>query len=176
MMRALSVKLLVAVLALALGGCAGFTTRVDFDPAANLKTLNTYAWVPHDGAYQTLDQTRIRRAVDAGLVSRGMTQVAEAEAGVWVDVDYALARRYEARSNFYGFYGWHPYWWAVEPDVRLEERDESTLTILLIDPASKAVVWTGQTVVRYYAAQPPAEREASLQAQVDAILQRFPRP
>lgn len=174
MKRAAVMQALMILLALQLAGCASYSTRVDYDPAASLSGITTYAWVPHTGDYQSLDQVRIRRAADAALAGRGLTPVALEQAQVWVDLDYAVARRYEVRSTFYGFYGWHPYWWGMEPDVYLDERDESTLTLLLINPATKSVMWTGQSVVRYYEAQPPAEREASLQGQVNAILQRFP--
>lgn len=167
---------LLLLLALGLAACAGYTTRVDYDRAVPLTEFTTYAWVLDDSAYQTLDQVRIKRTVDAGLAAKGMQRVALDQARLWVDMDYAVDRRYEVRSHMYGYYGWYPYWWGMEPDVYMQERDESTLTLLLINPATKAVVWTGQTVVRYYQDQPPAEREASLQEQVNVILQRFPPP
>lgn len=170
-------SILIFLTMLALVGCASYSPRIDYDRAANFSDLQRFAWVPEQGAeggYQSLDQARIRRAFSAGLTAKGMTEVAVDEAQVWVDIDYAIDRRYEARSTFYGYYRWHPYWWGMEPDYYLQERDESRLVLLMIDPASRSVIWAGQTVLRYYEEKPPLERDASLREQVERILARFP--
>lgn len=176
-MRYLSRVCLLLLLA-GLGACAGYTPKVDYDKTADFSHLQRYAWVPSDddGAYQSLDQVRIRRAFEAGLQARDMQVVPLEQAQFLVDIDYAIDRRYDARTRFYGYYRWHPYWWGVEPDVYVQERDESKLTLLMIDPATKSVIWAGQSVLRYYQDKPPAERDASLRQQVDAILGQFPPP
>lgn len=171
-------SLLLSVL-LILVSCAPYTPRIDYDRNATFKGLTRYAWVPDEGAhqvYKSLDQTRIQRAFSEGLAARGMTEVPVDQAQVWVDIDYAIDRRYETRSNFYGYYGWYPYWWGMQPGYYVEERDESRLTLLLIDPAKRAVIWAGQTVLRYYDEKAPVERDASLREQVDSILTQFPSP
>ena len=168
--------LLAALLTLA--SCAPYTPRIDYDRKASFTGLTRYAWVPASAEqkedYQSLDQTRIRRAFSAGLAAKGMTEVPVEQAQVWVDIDYAIDRRYESRSSFYGYYGWHPYWWGMQPDYYVQERDESRLTLLMIDPATRAVIWAGQTVLRYYEEKRPEQRDASLKEQVDLILAQFP--
>ncbi len=177
--------LLLALLAIALwlAGCAPYLTRVDFDPSANLKDLQTFAWVPEPAAstdpaaspqYQSLDQARLRRALEEALAARGLHPVPASDAQVWVDLTYAIDRRYETRTVFYGFYDWHPYWWGMEPETRIDERDESRLSLILINPQTRSVIWTGQSTVRYYEELPPLERTRRLVEQVQAIMARFP--
>ena len=174
------ILLALLVLALWLGGCAPYQTRVDFDPAARLAELKTYAWVPADksvaagDSYQSLDQVRLRRAFEDALAAKGLQPVAEAEAQVWVDLNYEIKRRYEAQTVYYGYYGWHPYWWGMEPDTRIDERDESRLSLIMISPQSRAVIWTGQATVRYYDDYPPKERNTRLVEQVQAVMEQFP--
>lgn len=169
--------ILMVLAILALAGCASDSPRIDYDRNADFSNLTRFAWVPEQGSqsgYRSLDQVRIRRAFSAGLAAKGLTEVPVEEAQVWVDIDYSIDRRYEVRTTFYGFYRWHPYWWGMEPDYYVQERDESRLTLLMIDPASRSVIWAGQTVMRYYEEKPPLERDASLREQVEQILARFP--
>lgn len=166
-----------------LASCTPYLTRVDYDPAAGLTGLKTYAWVPVEttstdpavsAQYQTLDQARLRRAFDEALATKEMQLVAASDAQVWVDLTYAIDRRYETRTVFYGFYDWHPYWWGMEPETRIDERDESRLSLIMINPQTRSVIWTGQATVRYYEELPPLERTQRLVEQVKAIMARFP--
>lgn len=171
-------RYLSIMVVLALTACSTYSPRIDYDRNASFGELTRFAWVPEDESptdYQSLDQARIRRAFAEGLKAKGMTEVPVDQAQVWVDIAYAIDRRYDARSpTFYGYYRWHPYWWGMEPDQYLEERDESRLSLLMIDPATRSVIWAGQTVLRYYQEKPPQERDASLKEQVDRILAHFP--
>ena len=168
---------LLLALALLVAACASNTPRIDYDKTASFTDLTRFAWVPHqDEGYQSLDQVRIRRAFETGLTARGMQLVPVEQAQVLVDIDYSIDRRYDTRTNMYGYYRWHPYWWGMEPEVYVQERDESKLTLLMINPATKSVIWAGQSVIYYYRDKPPAERDVSLSQQVDAILGHFPPP
>lgn len=172
-------RILLLLFIAGLAACSGVSPKIDFDRNATFSELKRYAWVPDESsskAYKSLDQTRIHRAFDRGLQAKGMTEVPVDQAQVWVDIDYSIDRRYDTRTEFYGYYRWHPYWWGMEPDYYLQERDESRLSLLMIDPASRSVIWAGQTVLRYYEEKPPAERDASLAQQVDQILMHFPPP
>ncbi len=175
MLRAAAIVILLGLISIV--GCAAYSPKIDYDKTANFNNLTLYAWVPtEDKSYQSLDQVRIRRAFEAGLQARGMAPAKPEQAQVLVDIDYSIDRRYETRTNFYGYYRWHPYWWGMEPEVYVQDRDESKLTLLMIDPASRAVIWAGQSVIQYYQDKPPEQRDASLRAQVDAILAHFPPP
>ena len=170
-------RILWLLCTLFLASCTIYSPSIDYDRKASFTDLTRYAWAPEQQAspeYRTLDQGRIRRALDAALAARNMTETSADQAQVWVDFRYGINRRYEQRANFYGYYGWYPYWWGMQPDYRLEERDESRLTVMLVNPVSRAVIWTGETVLRYYHEQPPEQRDASLRAQVESILQHFP--
>lgn len=172
-------RILLLLFIVGLAACSGISPKIDYDRSATFSDLKRYAWVPQDSAgkaYKSLDQARIHRAFDQGLQAKGMTEVPVDQAQVWVDIDYNIDRRYESRSAFYGYYRWHPYWWGMEPDYYLQERDESRLSLLMIDPATQSVIWAGQIVLPYYEEKPPAERDASLAQQVGQILTHFPPP
>lgn len=175
----IAVLLVLLLVVLWLGGCTPYLTQVDYDPNASLQTVRTYAWAPASAtaaapAYQSLDQSRLRQAFAAALAGKGLTPVPAAEAQVWVDLTYRIDRRYETQALYYGYYNWHPWWWGMEPETRLDERDESWLSLVIIDPASRSVIWAGQSTVRYYEALPPDERRQRLEEQVQALLARFP--
>lgn len=168
---------LLSLFVLLLAGCATYRPMVDYDHSFSFKGITTYAWVPQSGAgqdYQSLDQTRIRRAFEQALAARGLRPVALDQAQLWVDANYSINRRYETRTRFYGYYAWHPFWWGMEPDVYVEERDESRLNLLMIDPHTKSVVWAGQSAIRYYEELKSKERIDSLVEQVNAIMAQFP--
>lgn len=170
-------RFLLLVMIWGLASCAAYSPLVDYDRKASFAGISRYAFASaaaENDRSQSLDQVRIRRAVGEVLTAKGMTEVPLEQAQVWVDMGYDIDRRQDVRPNFYGYYGWSPYWWGMQPDYYLEERDESRLTLLIVDPASKQVIWSGQTVLRYYEEKPPQQRDASLKAQVDSILRHFP--
>ena len=170
-------KVLPLLLVFLLAGCAGEPPRVDYDHAFQFEGVHTYAWVPQpkpSDTYESLDQTRIRRAFEAQLAAKGLKLVRADKAQIWVDATYNINRRYDTRTNFYGYYGWHPFWWGMEPAVYVEERDESRLSLMMIDPKTRSVVWVGQSVIRYYEELKSQDRIKSLDEQVSAIMAHFP--
>jgi len=178
----------------ALFACASLEVRTDFDGGVDFRRYQKFAWlepplrepvgelpeaVAEDAVLNSLLDKRMRRAVDRGLVARGLVRVEPDGAELLVryraridefpqqsgsSVGWGAGSVYGNRSVYVGS-SVYDSWWTTR---RIRE---GILTIDLIDASSKQIVWTGWTVGRnpdgYFS-------EDDVLESVRELLARFP--
>ena len=178
-------RIIMAVMAISLAGCASKNVDWDYDPGQSLAHLEAYAWMDNNKAkekdgYHTdaLEEQRIRNSVDSIMSERGF-RLSSTKDDVDFLVSYAtgVQSRVEGQqlSTSIGF-GSRGYGFGVSNDNLIREYDERTLTIDFIDPESKNVIWRGRSRTRMQNKLSPQQRTDRVNQEVMNILSGFPEP
>jgi hypothetical protein len=184
--------LLVVAIATMLAACANeIRTSHDWDPTVDLSSYEAYAWISEDSLIppktgegdvsfvSPIDDQRIRRAVDAELLSKGYRLAPSPDEADLV-VSYGIGREekievYESvghpvgtypRGHGYGYGGWYG-----GSRVRAFRYTEGTLTIELFDRATKQALWIGWGSKRLSDSD---DREDVIQSAILKILEPLP--
>ncbi|HUN27150.1 MAG TPA: DUF4136 domain-containing protein [Steroidobacteraceae bacterium] len=179
--------------------------RTMSEPGLNLAAYNTYDYVPNPGTnrggYRSLTTRYLEDAVDREMSARGFlktpdhpqllinfrTSVRNVVQGSWgPGYGWGWGGWGPGWGGYgwgpgWGGYGWGPGWWGPGPwgygpgwgDI--ETYSEGTLTIDVIDAATRNIIWSGSAVspVSRAALEHPQE---SVNQTVAAEFARFPRP
>ena len=146
-------------IALALGtllaaGCAGQRITTDYSPATSFSQYRTFSLVmpPDSGARQLLDQ-RVRDAVRAQLLAKGLTETDREHADLYAGygmIDKTHTTVYSDRDGWGwgGGWGWR-YWrwgvaWPMTVTHRIETYTDGTVVVNLVDAKNRQVVWNGE--------------------------------
>lgn len=172
-------------------GCSTLSVSYDYDSTADFSQYKTYAWLESKGKAHSdpridndLLDGRIRRSVDAELGLKGLSRVPEPEADLLVGYHVTLDRKIEVSTvdSTYG-YGRGPAWGRYGyggridvPETRVDQYDEGTLLLDLVDRKTQRLVWRGSATDRVELERHPEEREESLRAAVKEMLGSFPPP
>lgn len=186
--------IVATAIGLMLAACAGLKVSVDYDPAAPLTALRTYAWkpVPQQQAGDTLVDTdtllrqRIIGAIDAELARKGYLKVGH-DPDFLVGFYFSRQRKLDDSSTFYPYYGgyfggpFYGYWggWYYPgyygyAGTYVREYEEGLLAIDIVDPARDRLVWRGQVKDTLRFEDSPENRIRRIQKAVAAVLERFP--
>jgi Domain of unknown function (DUF4136) len=134
--------------------CAGQPVTTDYSPSISFSQYRTFALVtpPDSGAQQLVDQ-RVRNAVEAQLLAKGLTQTARENTDLYVGygmVDKTHTRIYSDNDGWGwgGGWGWR-YWrwgvaWPMTINSQVETYSDGTVVVHLVDAKSKQVVWHGE--------------------------------
>lgn len=165
------------LLALSLAACAVNNVTTDYDPNVLLAGTGRYAWAPAPGGasnFTSLDQQRIRAAVDHALMIKPMQPVAPAEAELWVQggIDLREVRDVSTMEMGAGFGS--PVFIGGDTIVHVQQYTEAVIYVQFIDPKTQRVVWRGQVTRQWSESMPPAKREQILRDAVTQIVARFP--
>lgn len=173
---------LIAAAALSLAGCSSVSVQRDYDVTFDFASLKTFAWQhaeqPATGNPRIdndlIDQ-RVRAAVNASLESKGFTLVEAAEADFLVAYFIDYRQRVQGSTWSVGMstgrYGRHG---GVGYQTDIEDYEEGSLTIDLIEPAADKIVWRGVGRRRSYESSDPGRITAVVNESVAAILDKFP--
>ena len=162
-----------------LAACSSYQVGYDFDRGADFSRYHTYAWV--SAAQDTtgdkrldssLVNARIRAAVDAQLLSKGYLASSNGppdfliayHAGVKDMMKGASTQNYigdRAHGTFTTISDIQPY-------------HEGTLTIDIVDAASRQLIWQGLAKADVQQSLGPEERDARVNGIVRAMLAHFP--
>jgi hypothetical protein len=167
---------------LALAGCSQVIVTTDHDPSANFGALHSYAWRP--GPQQGLDDPRfdstlidkrVRSAVDRVLASKGYRTAAPGSSADFLVGYHAVMRQKTSVQTINRSYGYRVGGWRG-PQTYVQDYEEGTLLIDVIDPATMDLLWrgTGTGVVDPLAS--PEKREQRINDAVERILADFPPP
>lgn len=180
-----SVLVLSAALALVAAGCVGFPVESDYDPQADFSGYRSWYWLPpRETGDPRIDNdlvaARIRRAIERTLSARGYvkTSTGEGDFGVGyhgfiqAKTDVRTIDRYYGYGRGWGMYG--PGYGGIATETYVDQYDEGTLIIDIVDTRSHKLVWRGSTRGRVSDDTTPEERDERAQAAVDAILAEFP--
>lgn len=171
--------LLILLCLLSLAGCAGQPVSIDYQPGTAFGLLKTFGWADGDSrelaAVDGLTDGRIRAAVTQQLKWHGYSEAADNPDFL---VDYRLRDVQRVRYHTYYddpfFWGYHrPYFGPGYYRTVAQPYIQRILTLDVLDPDHR-LIWRGSYSGYPSRADTPEEREAEIQAQIQAILQHFP--
>ena len=146
-------KLVLSVFLIALiSACAAPGPKVssNLDPDTNFGSLKTFGFMPElgtdrPGGIRTPLSNMLMNAISKELKDRGMQQADSPEVLVnfFVNIDQKLdVYQVPTTRSYYGYrYGRYRTWGSYE--TRVFEYNQGTLSIDLIDPERKMLVWEG---------------------------------
>lgn len=173
-MRNINLTLLVCL------ATAAFAQEVQFDYArsTNLGAYKTYQWVDYREVQvgdQILDQ-EIKRAVDAQLAGKGLRRV---ESGGDLLVGYQAAISQEKEFNSLGGWGGPGWWggpWGGSGNGRVTSStiEVGKLTIGMLDPATKQLVWRGSASKTLNIEKDPDKNYRKLEKAMAKLFRNYP--
>ncbi len=185
-MRIGSVVLGLALIS-GLGGlaCSGLKVATDFDPNADFTQIRSYAWLDErsgvegdrDDVSSLLDQ-RIRRAIEAELLGKGLAILERESADVLVSYHLGVERKLDVRTihSGYGYgRGWHRgYGGYGYTETYVNEYEEGTFLIDFIEPSKKELIWRGSGQARVKRSSSPEDRQERIRKVVAKVLGPYP--
>lgn len=128
---------------------SGPEIRRDTSPSANFATYKTFGYFPElatdRAGYETVFTARLKDATRRNLESKGYVY-SEQNPDLLVNFYANVEDKQEIRSApvSMGYYGYRSsmYYGMSTPQVETVNYKEGTLTIDLVDPAQKALVWS----------------------------------
>jgi hypothetical protein len=188
-------RLFLPLVVLLLASCSSIKTTSDYDPSAVAKvdSYRTYAWMPpREGSdprvYNPLVSSRVHEAVDRELAARGYRKVALNENPDFrIGWQGAIENKLDVQTinTTYG-YGWGPWYGygpygpgmavggAGYPQTYVEEYQQGSLILDVVDNAANKLVWRGSAQARL-AENPSAEkRQERIDKAVHEMLEKFP--
>ncbi|USE34516.1 DUF4136 domain-containing protein [Endozoicomonas sp. SCSIO W0465] len=180
----------VVLLTVILAGCASRNVDWDYDTERSLTGMTVYRWIepalddrvksqkPGYHVEALMDQ-RVHNAVNSILATRGFQRVDSDKTDVDFLVNYITSRktRREERQVTTSFgYGFSPWGLGFSTDSRVQEYEEGSLIIDIIDPETRQVIWRGRSRARIQENLSPEQRTVRINEAVASILEGFPRP
>ena len=166
-------------------GCASQRVTTDYSPGTSFSQFRTFALVmpPDTGAQQLLDQ-RVRRAVQAQLMAKGLTLADRQSADLYVGYGMVDKTHREVYSYDDGWgwgrgWGWRYWRWGVAWPMRTYRRVETytngTVVVHLVDAKTKQVVWEGEIAdVLNLPVNDPDRATKAVDAAVAKLFTKFP--
>ncbi len=168
------------VLSLFLVACSSVKVDRDFDPGYTFTSLSRYAWLPQadqseDYDKDSLQDRRIRTAVDATLTEQGYQKVSPENADFLVHYFTGSKTRRDETHVTVGM-GYHTLPWTMgaRTETRVRDYEEGQLTLDVIDPGSRQLIWRGVAKRRLPETSTPEKRTAFIQEAVQETLKDFP--
>jgi hypothetical protein len=178
-------RLLAALTALSIAGCAPISVSYDYDPAFSFGALRTFGWLPEPGERapgargNDLVSSRIRHAVETQLEAKGYRK-ADGTPDFYVAYHAAVTTRLQVDTMYDpGVWGPGPRaarrgWGGTRVDVR--EYDEGTLILDVFDAGDYRLRWRGTATAVVNAESDPQRRTERINEAVRLILEKFPPP
>ncbi len=184
MKRAMILPVVVMTL---LAACASASYTSDYDPSASFSDYRTYRWAvrPPQGrddprVYNAIIGGRVKTAVDRALEAKGFVKVTDEEPDFWVAWYGAIEGKMSMTTTGGGYAGWYGYGWyggamTGISTTRVEEWDEGTVVIDIIDGERRELVWRGSvTDVIEKRTRSPEEAQRAFDEGAAKLLEPFP--
>ena len=174
------VLLALGAAALVLAACNPVQVRTETAPGADLRSRPTFHLLrprmrrdmqlsSNDPMLvNSITYRRIRGEISHALEQRGY-QYSEDNAAMDVAYYATSQRRLDVRTWDYG-YGWRRFWPRQRTEV--DEYQEGTVIIDVVDPATHELLWRGQG--RSQVSDDPERYASQLENTVDKIIAKFP--
>lgn len=143
-------SLLASVLFFA--SCSSLKVKTDYDKEANFSTYKTFSYVGFNAEntnINDLNERRIVKAVKSEMTKKGFSEAEESD--LEIHIHAVIAKKFSATANtdYYGMgypyyrrgFGWGATYGTTTVDVN--EYQEGTLIIDLVDVKGKKLVWQG---------------------------------
>lgn len=179
-------KVIIIFAAMLLAACASQNINWDYDPGKPLTNLKTYAWIKSKQnikktryRFDSLTDQRVHNAANHILQKQGYKQVALSDHKADFLVHYMISEKthieaQQVATNFGYGSGWRGM--GASTDLFVNQYEESTLLINIINPKTKNAIWQGTYTFRHQNGLSPQKRTQRIDHAVTAILKGFPRP
>jgi hypothetical protein len=182
---------LVALLSLVLSACSTVKVSTDYDQSADFTALKGFNWLPEsvkvekENAYlnNRIMDVRITKAIDKQLVAQDFSFSTAPD----FYVNYSITSEKKTNIRTYDNYsGYGPSWgWGVgyghrgmslsaHTETRIDEYQQGSLVIDVIDPTSLELIWRGIGSKRLPESTDAAEMDKLVADVVKSILSKFP--
>jgi len=171
-MRALFIAAMVAVLA----GCAG-NVVTDYNSATVFGNYSSWAYAPsqQDSAFTSLDDARVRTAIEREFNRKAMKQVSDTDADLLVSWQIVPEERLEQTGVGLGFgIGRGNFGWALSAPPPVREITEGKLVVELADRQSSEVVWRAASRRYLNENQSPESRRELIDEVVSEMFSKYP--
>lgn len=182
---------LVALFSLALTACSSVSVSTDYDQDADFSELKGFNWLPEsavvekESAYlnNRIMDVRITKAIDKQLVAQGFKFASTAD--FYINYSITSEKKTDIRS-YDNYSGYGPSWgWGVgyghrgmslsaSTETRIDEYQQGSLIIDVIDPKSLELIWRGVGSKRLPESTDAAEMDKLVANIVQSILEKFP--
>ena len=141
--------------AMLVSGCGGASFTSDYDPGANFSSLQTFQWAerpPQENddprLYNAITENRVKNAINYALTAKGYREVEDNSPDFWVAWYGAIEGKMSMTTTNTGYGGWYGYGWyggmsMGSSTTRVNEWDEGTLVVDIIDNANRELIWRG---------------------------------
>ncbi len=169
--------ILLMLLNVLLGGCAGMAIEAEQDPAVTFNRYETYSWGSNQRAPGDVRVTSALRAqivddIDRQLTGKGYLRVNR-------DGDFSVIYRVtiEGETIVQTLDGYAGSVWTEDlarPVLALRRYEEGTLIIDIIDGESERLVWRGSAKAEVRQRVSIEDRSSRVAEAVRKVLERFP--
>lgn len=182
---------LVALFSLALVACSTVQVSTDYDQSADFSALKTFGWLPdsakveQDSAYlnNRLMDMRITKAVSQQLIEQGF--LFSSTPDFYVNYSITSEQKTDIRTydNYAGYgpgWGWGPGYGyrgmsqGAYTETYVDEYQQGSLIIDVIDPKNLELIWRGIGSKRLPQSANAAEIDKLVAEVVKSILVKFP--
>ena len=175
----------IAALMVIVGSLFGQDVRYNFDKTADFAKYKTYRWVELKDApkVDSLVETQIKNAVDAGLATKGLTKTDSDSADLYIGYQAAVGqeKQFSSYSSDFGYGGgWYRGgWYGGGMGSTWTTGETSTiytgqLALDMYDQSSKTLVWRGVASKTLDTKAKPEKREKNLGKAVTKMLKNYP--
>jgi len=172
--------LLVVCLSGFINACSSvYDVQYDYDLKADFTDLNSYDWLPapDETDVDSLNATRIKRAVNAEMQAKGLTITSDSPA-FFIVAHSRTQDRISVRDWGYSYDPFESYWsgqWGTEGISRYEYT-EGSLILDFVDAGTKKMIWRGTAKAALDDQSTPEEKALLISEAVQKILKNFPPP
>jgi CRISPR/Cas system-associated endoribonuclease Cas2 len=161
-------------------GCSGIAVTHDYDQKEDFTRFKTFNWMVQPKTVaadfqaaqlqNSLFDKRLKEAVNAGLLAKGLQLVAENPDFLIV---YHTGVKDKVNITDWG-YGYGPYWGPWGGPIDVQQYTEGTLIIDFVDAQNNQLVWRG-TATKALANRPsPEKAEQVIKQVVEKLLANYP--
>ena len=163
-------------------GCASTRVTDDYDVNADFSSYATFAWLPQPQEMtgdarinNPLIAERVRSAIDRTLTAKGYRPASETPPDFFVGYFLSLEQKLDVYT-IDRYYGAGPYrrWSGAGFETHVNQYEEGTLVIDIVDAAAERLVWRGSGSRRISKSPTPQKSTQRVNEAVEAILARFP--
>jgi hypothetical protein len=172
-----------------LSGCNSVSMNYDYDANFDFSTLKYYSWleVPNDFPANEITINRIKNAVDQQLTMKGLEKSAESpdfrvsmlgfkdiiREGVVTGTTYSDYPGHRTNRRYPGYRGYGRYE-EFERRYEVNEFEQGTLTLTMIDAARNALIWEGTVTMILEPERSTEYKQQKTQETIAKLLANFP--
>mgnify|MGYP005990301995 CR=1 FL=1 len=137
---------LLLVLSIFVSSCSTVKVATDYDSEVNFNQYKSYAFYKpgiDKADISDLDKKRILRAIESEMNAKGYTKSSNPDILVSIFTKSREKVNINQSNNFYGYFGYRPWFNNLNRDVNVSQYTEGTLFIDFIDKQKKELVWQG---------------------------------